>query len=106
VVFIFHVFVFSTVTFTIFGFSRSISVSNHSVFSHGFDDGEEISFFVSSFGGDFVFNSESVTHLSGNFEHFSVSVNFRGGSGHDNRFFVNTVMHVIDVVSELDFEGR
>ena len=106
--FIFFRFVFFNigVSFTIiFGFSRGISISDHSVFGHGFNDGEEISFFISSFGGDFEFVFESVTHLGGNSEHVSVSINFRGGSSHDNRFFVDAVMHVIDVVSELDFES-
>lgn len=56
------------VTFgVIFGFSVGISVSDHSVFGHGSNDGEEISFFISTFGGEFVFNSESVAHLSGDF---------------------------------------
>jgi len=89
----------------VFGFSRGISISDHSVFGHGFNDGEEISFFISTFGGDFVFVFESVTHLSGDFKHVSVSANFSGGSRHNNRFFVDTVVHVIDVVSELDFES-
>lgn len=56
------------VTFgVIFGFSVGISVSDHSVFGHGSNDGEEISFFISTFGGEFVFSSESVTHLGGDF---------------------------------------
>lgn len=56
------------VTFgVIFGFSVGISVSDHSVFGHGSDDGEEISFFISTFGGEFVFGSESVAHLGGDF---------------------------------------
>lgn len=56
------------VTFgVIFGFSVGISVSDHSVFGHGSDDGEEISFFISTFGGEFVFSSECVAHLGGDF---------------------------------------
>jgi len=51
----------------IFGFSVGISVSDHSVFGHGFDDGEEISFFISTFSGDFVFVFESVAHSGSNF---------------------------------------
>lgn len=67
--FIFHVFVLGNDGFTsrvVFGFSRGISISDHSVFGHGFNDGEEISFFISSFSGDFEFVFESIAHFSGN----------------------------------------
>merc|ERR1711871_1736706 len=93
-----HALVFFTITFTIFGFSGSVSVSDHSLLSELSDDSEEISLFISTFGGSFILNSESVAHSSGGFDLFS-------GGGHNNTFLKDASVHVIDVTRESGFEG-
>jgi hypothetical protein len=82
-----------------------VSVFDHSLFSKLFDDGEEISFFVSLFGGGVVLVFEGVAHSVTDIKHFSVSSNLLGGLGHNEVFFKNASAHVINVRNKSVFEG-
>merc|ERR1719498_586065 len=100
-----HVFVLSTIAFTILGLSGSISVSDHVLLGELLDDSKKISLLISTFGGNFVLGLEGVAHLGGGVEHFSVSGDFLSGGSHDDTFLKDASVHVIDVTGESSFKG-
>lgn len=102
---VFHVGVLRTVTFTIFGLSGSVSVSDHVLLGELLDDSKKISLLISTFGGGLVGNSESIAHSGGGVEHFSVSGNLLSGSSHDDTFLKDASVHVINVTRESGFKG-
>merc|ERR1711990_730947 len=102
---VFHVFIRGTIVFTILGLSGSVSVLDHVLLGELLDDSKKISLLISTFSGGFIRDSERLAHSGGGVEHILVSHNLLFGSGHDNTFFEDASVHVIDVTGESGFEG-